>query len=215
MYRVYLDQLLLPIAPAEIKKIVGSRNEVISLINGGQLNILKGPALAEFSFQAIFPFQRYPFVAYDNNKYITPIDYISFLEVMKESKKPFYFKIIRLDNKNVPVAKTENIFVTLESFSYCESAENGMDISAEIKLKEYRTYKTVPFYPEGTKESLSFERDSKRNVEAQSYIVKSGDTLWDICKKFYGSGEMYSEVAEKNGISNPNRIYIGQVIYLE
>ena len=44
--------------------------------------------------------------------------------------------------------------------------------------------------------------------------MKSGDTLWDICRSFYGDGEKYAEVAERNGISNPNRIYVGQVINL-
>ena len=214
MYKVYLGDLELPIAPAEIKKTVGSRNEVVSLINGGQLNIIKGSELTEISFEAIFPFQKYPFMA-SNNNYLTPMEYISFLEAMKEGMRPFYFKVIRLNNKNLPVGKTENIFVTLESFSYCESAENGMDINAKILLKEYRSYGTVLVYPENSDRKLSYQREDTRNTQSARYTVKSGDTLWDICKRFYGNGEKYKEVAAKNGISNPNRIYTGQVIYLE
>ena len=212
MYKIYLGDLLLPIAPAEIKKTVGTRNQVLSLINGGQLNIVKGPELAKFTFEAVFPFQKYPFRASDAN-YITPIEYISFLEVLKESKTPFYFKIIRLSDKNLSLGKTENIFVTLESFSYTESAENGMDINAEIILKEYRSYGTVLYRPE-TK-TVSYGREGSAGRGGVMYTVKNGDTLWDICKAHYGNGEKYREAAAKNGISNPNRIYIGQVIYLE
>ena len=215
MYKVYLGDLLLPIAPAEIKKTVGSRNETVSLINGGQLNIVKGAELAEISFEAIFPFQKYPFAASEQSL-LTPMEYISFLEVLKEGMKPFYFKVIRLNNKNMPAGKTENLFVTLESFSYSESAENGMDICAKILLKEYRSYGTVLLYPEkGLSYGAAQREDSQRASGSQQYVVKSGDTLWDICKRFYGSGEKYREVAAKNGISNPNRIYSGQVIYLE
>ncbi len=211
MYKIYLGDLALPIAPAEIRRKTGSRNEVVSLINGGQLNIVKGPELTEFKFEAVFPYQKYPFRAADTN-YITPIEYISFLEALKEGKTPFYFKIIRLNNKNNPVGRTENIFVTLESFSYCESAENGMDINAEIVLKEYRSYGTVTYYPD-TKATVP-QREGVKNTASSQYIVKNGDTLWDICRNFYGDGEKYTEVAERNGISNPNRIYAGQVINL-
>lgn len=39
------------------------------------------------------------------------------------------------------------------------------------------------------------------------YIVKRGDTLSGIAKKY---GTTYQEIARKNGISNPNKIYPGQ-----
>lgn len=39
------------------------------------------------------------------------------------------------------------------------------------------------------------------------YIVQSGDTLGKIAQKF---GTSYQKIANDNGISNPNKIYIGQ-----
>lgn len=42
--------------------------------------------------------------------------------------------------------------------------------------------------------------------------VQKGDTLWAIAKKYLGSGSKYTTLASLNGISNPNRIYIGQII---
>ncbi|WP_099205901.1 LysM peptidoglycan-binding domain-containing protein [Scatolibacter rhodanostii] len=44
---------------------------------------------------------------------------------------------------------------------------------------------------------------------AQTYVVKSGDTLSGIASKY---GTTYQAVAAKNGISNPNLIYPGQVL---
>ena len=43
----------------------------------------------------------------------------------------------------------------------------------------------------------------------RTYIVKSGDTLSSIAQKY---GTTYKEIARKNGISNPNKIYVGQVL---
>lgn len=44
---------------------------------------------------------------------------------------------------------------------------------------------------------------------SKTYIVKSGDTLFGIASKF---GTTYQEIAKKNGIANPNKIYPGQVL---
>ena len=47
---------------------------------------------------------------------------------------------------------------------------------------------------------------------SKTYIVKSGDTLSGIASKF---GTTYQEIAKKNGIANPNKIYPGQVLKIQ
>ena len=44
-----------------------------------------------------------------------------------------------------------------------------------------------------------------------NYVVKKGDTLWAIAKKYLGSGTKYPQIASENNIKNPNLIYPGQV----
>lgn len=39
------------------------------------------------------------------------------------------------------------------------------------------------------------------------YTVKSGDNLWNICKKYYNAPTRCWDLAKKNGIKNPNLIY--------
>lgn len=46
----------------------------------------------------------------------------------------------------------------------------------------------------------------------QTYTVQKGDSLWKIAEKFYGSGTRYIELARINGIADPNKLSIGQVI---
>lgn len=44
--------------------------------------------------------------------------------------------------------------------------------------------------------------------------VQRGDTLWGIASKYLGSGTKYPQLATLNGISNPSRIYVGQIVKL-
>lgn len=46
----------------------------------------------------------------------------------------------------------------------------------------------------------------------KTYTVKKGDTLSAIAKKY---GTTYQKIARDNGISNPNKIYVGQVLKIK
>lgn len=49
-------------------------------------------------------------------------------------------------------------------------------------------------------------------VEATTYTVVAGDTLFKIAEKFLGDGNRYTELAQHNNIANPDHIEVGQVI---
>ena len=44
------------------------------------------------------------------------------------------------------------------------------------------------------------------------YEVKSGDTLGAIAREMYGSAAKYNLIAEANNITDPRRIWVGQVL---
>ena len=48
----------------------------------------------------------------------------------------------------------------------------------------------------------------------QAYIIKPGDNLSKISKLFYGTPNKYQQIAQANGISDPNKIQAGQQIKL-
>jgi nucleoid-associated protein YgaU len=59
--------------------------------------------------------------------------------------------------------------------------------------------------------------DAIIDVNVQSgltYTVKSGDTLSKIARRFYGDANHYHQIAAANGIANPDRIDVGQVLKL-
>lgn len=51
---------------------------------------------------------------------------------------------------------------------------------------------------------------------SENYTVVKGDCLWNIAKKFYGSGAQYTKIYNENKdkIKNPNLIYPGQVLII-
>jgi len=50
----------------------------------------------------------------------------------------------------------------------------------------------------------------------RTYTVKKGDNLWNISKKYYGTGTKWPTIANANKkiIKNPNLIYPGQVLVI-
>ncbi len=48
----------------------------------------------------------------------------------------------------------------------------------------------------------------------QPYIIKSGDNLSHVAQRFYGAASKYTDIAKANGLSDPNKIQVGQTINL-
>ena len=215
MYEFYLDKYRLPIPPEKIKTKINNSNKTIDLINGGELNFLKMPGLTDYEFTFIIPQSNYPFA--DNS--MKAQDWLSALEILKTSKPYFSFKIIRTKPNGEPLFNTgddEDWLVSLEDYSFEENAKNLYDIEVSVKLKQYKAYSIG---------KIVLSKDSEGNVSAEvikerpsdrelpkNYTIKSGDTLWTICKKKLGDGAKWKEIAKLNGIDNPYNIQPGQVI---
>ncbi|MDI7860520.1 5'-nucleotidase C-terminal domain-containing protein [Rhizobiaceae bacterium n13] len=41
------------------------------------------------------------------------------------------------------------------------------------------------------------------------HVVVSGDTLWDLARKYYGDGELWGKLSDANGKPNPRRLIVG------
>lgn len=51
-------------------------------------------------------------------------------------------------------------------------------------------------------------------VDADTYTVVKGDSLWSISVLAYGDGYKWSEIAKLNNLTNPNLIHAGNVLKL-
>ncbi len=56
---------------------------------------------------------------------------------------------------------------------------------------------------------------SSRPVDVDVYVVRKGDTLWNISKRFTGDPFNYPHIAGENKIGDPDLILPGQKIHLK
>ena len=212
-YSFYLDNIILPVTPSKFSVSIQNKNKTVELINDKQVNILKLPGLTDISFEFVLPNSKYPFVT----NWQSPQYYLSVLEKLKVNLQPFQFVIAR----NLPDGQSSfatNMSVSLESYEIIEDAENGLDITVKINLKQYRPYatQTVEIKTASDGSTVSVEKNARTQTKQpdKTYTVQKGDTLWNIAKKYLGDGSKYKQLATINNISNPNFLSIGQVLKL-
>jgi len=99
------------------------------------------------------------------------------------------------------------------------SHEPGVEKSAKETgpaMIEQGKPKTVPPLPaEKPRAPLVLEIPASRPVDIEVYVVKEGDTLWDISKRFTGNPFNYPRIAGENRIADPDLIFPGQRIRLK
>lgn len=219
-YDFYLDKCLLPVAPAKLTVKTNNANETVTLIDEGEINILRKAGLTDIELECRIPQEKYPFAVYKSG--FKGADYfLDYFESLKTSKTPFQFIVCRQRPSGARLFDT-NIKVSMEDYKITEDAKNGFDILVKIKLKQWRDYGTktvnITFNMEKPKASAIPQREaisSPAPAAAQTYTVVKGDCLWNIAKKFYGNGSKYTVIynANKSVIGgNPNLIYPGQVL---
>ena len=191
-------ELLLPITPSSFTIEHGIRIETINIHTLGDVNMAGYGTLAILKIDCIFPAKAYPF-SFDDGE--DPYSYISTFKKWCDDRL-----VVRFVIPDTPM----NISVLIESVGYSEQ-DGTNDVYATITLREYRQVSAVRV--ESKKGSENKSRPAATTVvKASTYTVQSGDTLSAICRKFYGNANLYSQVANKNGIKNPNLIRVGQVL---
>jgi len=219
-YDFYLKKCLLPIAPQKLQIKINNANDTLTLIDEGQINILKKAELTDIEFECMIPQVKYPFAAYKSG-FKEATYFLDYFESLKTSKKPFQF-IVSRTLPNGKVLFSTNIKVAMEDYKITEQANDGFDLTIKINLKQYRDYGTKMVNIKISDSKPKAKIEEKRAAEtspvpasSQTYTVVSGDCLWNIAKKFYGNGAKYTVIynANKEVIGgNPNLIYPGQVL---
>ena len=218
-YYFYLGKMLCPIAPSKLQIKIGNKNKTMTLINEGEVNILKQAGLTNISFDLLLPNVKYSFATYksefQNAKY-----FLDELEKLKTDRKPFQFIVTRTLPNGKMLFDT-NMKVSLETYDIKEDVKEGFDVVVSVKLKQYKDYgtKICNVTVEETKSKVSVEttrpaESSPAPTTNQTYTVQKGDTLWGIAKKCYGDGSKYPVIynANSDNIKTAKLIYPGQVL---
>ena len=90
MYRIIIDGQYVPIPPEKITIKVDGDNKTMTLINLGEINVIRKKKLTDISFELLLPNQRYPFAYYPQG-YMTADSYIKKYRKLQRNKSPFKF----------------------------------------------------------------------------------------------------------------------------
>lgn len=218
-YYFYLGKTLLPVAPQKLQLKIKNTSKTYTLINEGEINVLKTPGLTEIEFDALLPNVKYPFATYKSG-FKNAKTFLEVLKNYKQNKETFQFIVTRTLPNGKMLFDT-NMKVSLESYTIKEDAKSyGMDVMVTIKLKQYRDFSTktcnIQFASTKPKVVVQPVRPAENPPKPanQTYTVVKGDCLWNIAKKFYGNGSKYTVIfnANRDKIKNANLIYPGQVL---
>ena len=203
-YHFFIDDLELPFAPSELKVTIGSNNQTVELINGNEINILKNPKLTEIEFDCELPRGRqYAFA----NTLVSSKTYTDYFEKLMLNKTPAKLVITRPHpflrgstgiGGTIKDFESTVLTVSLEGYKLEESAENAYDVKVSLKFKEYISYGTVKKKVVITTNKVTVSNTTKSVDTSKTYTVKSGDCLWNISKKFYGTSNKWKNIYDSN-----------------
>ena len=206
-YFVFLDVIPLPVTPEKIEISVPNLNKTVTMVDQGEINIIRGKGLKEIKFDMLVPSFKYPFANYSFGSFSTS-QVIARLEYLKEAGKPVYFIVTRC-RAGKPAWWT-NIRVSLEDFTITEDANNGTDVIISVNLKEYKDYSTklaiVDKKPDGTvvakfetprtlvTSNIAPTVDAMLNTNVgqtvKKVVLDKGQTLYNMMKTKLGKTDM-------------------------
>lgn len=195
-YDFYLKKCLLPIAPEKLQVKINNANDTLTLINEGEINILKTPELTDIEFECRIPQVKYPFATYKSG-FKGASYFLDYFESLKADKKPFQF-IVSRTMPNGKVLFSTNMKVSLEDYKITEQAKDGFDLIVKIKLKQYRDYgtKTVNIKIAASKSKATVQPTRSTESKPATKTYKVGDIV-----NFHGGTHYYSSYPGAKGYS--------------
>lgn len=195
------QELTLPVTPEQYPVAAGRAVERIDMAVTGQVALPGLKGLFSEQLQFMLPAQLYPFCT--AGAVADPKYYIDLLTQWSNNADVCRY---------IVVGAGVNAAVLLGEISYREE-DGSNDVYATLPLYEYR-YLEEAQIEQMTENSVRVVETSAAPPTAEKYTVVKGDTLWSICKKFYGDGSLAYKLATANNIKNPNLIYTGQTVEL-
>ena len=237
-YYVFLDVIPLPVTPEKIEISVPNLNKTVTMVDQGEVNILRGKGLKDIKFDMLIPSYNYPFANYSFGSFSTS-QIIARLEYLKETGQPVFFIVTRC-RRGIPAWWT-NIKVSLEDFTVTEDANNGTDVIISVNLKEYREYSTkLAKVTENKDGSVTAKFENPRNItgsiaptfrldklstDVTTITIEPNSTLYNEVKTKLGTvddkvtnaikklNDMKNTVAAKTKVKLPPECVGGKVDY--
>lgn len=200
-YQMYLtfnnesERLRLPELPESIEVSSGSKNESVDVVGLGEITIIQDRPALIITFESYFPAES-----------SSPQLSIDTMLRWKSAKKPVHF---------IVTGTKINMFCSIENLTYSEKGGDVGTIYYSLTLKEYREASVRTITVKETKGVINGGAKRVDNrVQPKTYIVKSGDCLYNIAKAQCGNASKWKEIASLNGIKSPYIIKPSQSLQL-
>lgn len=194
------EELTLPVTPDKYPVAAGRAVERLDMAQTGQIALPGLNTLFSEQLEFMLPAKKYPFCT--AGAVTTPSYYTDKLTAWSAAGAVCRY---------IVVGTGVNFPVLLGPLAWREE-DGSNDVYCTLPLYEYRYLDEAQVKQTTGNRGRSAE-SSGQNIP-DSYTVVSGDSLWSICKRFYGDGSLAYKLAAANGIANPNLIYPGQVLTL-
>ena len=201
-------EINIPVLPAKLNVSSPGKNERVTVLELGEVLLLRKKGLRILSWESFFPVSKAPYTV---GQIRDPVSIVQAIQKARDQKSPVRFLITGTDLDC-------NLRMGIDSFEYEERSGELGDLYYTIKLYEWKDISpkriVLPEKEEEPVETQEPERPGKPEQTSKTYTVKPGDCLWNIAKAIYGKGSDYTKIYNANkGVigSNPNLIYAGQV----
>ena len=201
-------EINIPVLPAKLNVSSPGKNERVTVLELGEVLLLRKKGLRILSWESFFPVSKAPYTV---GQIKDPVSIVQAIQKARDQKSPVRFLITGTDLDC-------NLRMGIDSFEYEERSGELGDLYYTIKLYEWKDISpkriVLPEKKEEPAKTQEPERPGKPEQTSKTYTVKPGDCLWNIAKAIYGKGSDYTKIYNANkGVigSNPNLIYAGQV----
>lgn len=166
-------------------------------VNGEPLQVSQGRGLRRVRFSTFLPGTASPF--YEGTP---PLTALALLHQWQDSRRAVRLVVSGTD--------LNGLFLLTQVGQTI--AEGDQDIGISLELTESGTAATTA--RTGIRSISGLQDRPDERATPGTYTVQKGDTLWDIARKLWGDGTRWKEIAQKNGITDPGKLQIGQVLVL-
>ena len=204
-----------PVLPDVFNVKSPGKNEVVTVLELGDINIIRDKGLTEISWKSFFPAHNGPYVSVGSVN--TPMSYVNALQNARDQKRHGRFVLV---GEGLKISHE----VAVESVDYDEKGGEVGDIYYSIKLKQWKSYGATTISTASAKKTKVVRSGTPAEAEDKTHTVVKGDCLWALAQKYYGDGSRWPELYEKNkgiidagnkGTGNPSAtIYPGQKFIL-
>ena len=202
------DKIRFPVVPPSIGVNRSNNIDTEAVIKLGEVPIFNGTSLKTIELTSFFPNQEYSFCDYAG--FMKPYEFSEKIQKWMYEGKPL--RVIVTDSPT-------NMQCLIQQFDTVEQ-DGTRDLYFTLNLLEYRPIEVPNLSSSNTSNNSNNTQNTSRPSETSNnssssqkiHKVVKGDCLYDIAKKYYGNGSLYTKIKEANkskypSLANSNIIY--------